>query len=216
MGSESNRSPSREAANDWVGMIVKLVINHISAATNFILQDINGPDKAKEVSYVFGITFEKQERTEQSEHVKKVRVLLIREEALNELENLDIDEVKLQSYSDHHKMRFDHLKLLAKYWKWTKWSVPSQIRPRHCYCFCWRNSSCLLRLCPSLYVRVIAGTYKGLKKRASGSPSFSSPSPSELERTSTMSPQAALQRMQEPSSKVPYCGSLKLCVPDTP
>jgi peptidoglycan/xylan/chitin deacetylase (PgdA/CDA1 family) len=118
--------PGRKAQTNWGDMVVNLLGNHISAAcaNNFILQDIHGPDKVKEVSYVFGVTFEKPEPTADSEHVKKVRVLLIREDSLSQLLNLEIDDVKLQSYSDHHKMRFDHLKLLSEYWKWTKWSAP--------------------------------------------------------------------------------------------
>ena len=75
----------------------------------------------EEVPYVFGITYEKSQPTEDSEHVQKVRVLLIREESLWKIERMDsCDDVELQSNSGHHKMRFRHLKLLAKHWKWSQ------------------------------------------------------------------------------------------------
>jgi hypothetical protein len=73
------------------------------------------------VPYVFGITFEKQKRTEQSEHVKKVRVLLMRESSLVELNTMkNITQVQLQSDSKHHAMRFHHLQKLATHWEWKK------------------------------------------------------------------------------------------------
>jgi hypothetical protein len=115
-------SPGQDAPQDWVGMIVNLFGNHISAACSngFILQDVHGPKAVEEVPYVFGITFEKQERTEQSEHVKKVRVLLIRESSLLELKTKTIEQVQLQSDSEHHEMRFRHLQKLATHWEWKK------------------------------------------------------------------------------------------------
>ena len=69
---------------------------------------------------MFGITFEKQQRTEQSDHVKKVRVLLIREDSLLELQNKTIRQVEFQSDTEHHKMRFEHLQLLKQHWEWKK------------------------------------------------------------------------------------------------
>lgn len=112
-----------EKPADRVGQVVNLFGNQISAAcsSNFIVKDIRGRDSVQEIRYVFGITYEKPQRTEQSEHVQKVRVLLIREDSLWELEDMDsCDEVELQSDSDHHKMRFKHLQLLAKHWKWSQ------------------------------------------------------------------------------------------------
>eukprot|EP01046_Picozoa_sp_COSAG06_P020910 COSAG06_NODE_1550_length_9129_cov_4.644408_6_plen_656_part_00 len=116
-------SPGQDAPQDWVGMIVNLFGNHISAACSngFILQDVHGPTAVEEVPYVFGITFEKQKRTEQSEHVKKVRVLLMRESSLVELNTMkNITQVQLQSDSKHHAMRFHHLQKLATHWEWKK------------------------------------------------------------------------------------------------
>jgi hypothetical protein len=166
-----------EKPADRVGQVVNLFGNQISAAcsSNFIVKDIRGRDSVEEIRYVFGITYEKPQRTEQSEHVQKVRVLLIREDSLWELEEMDsCDEVELQSDSDHHKMRFAHLQLLAKHWKWAKrW-----------------------------------GKFKKEQQE--------SPNSAELSRTTTMSPQAFKQKLEDDlknkTAAVPYVGSLQLCV----
>ena len=49
-----------------------------------------------------------------ADHVKKIRVLLMREEKLQQLAAMSEAQVRFQSESQHHKMRFQHLQLLAE------------------------------------------------------------------------------------------------------
>ena len=49
-----------------------------------------------------------------ADHVKKIRVLLMREEKLQQLAAMSEAQVQFQSESQHHRMRFQHLQLLAE------------------------------------------------------------------------------------------------------
>ena len=91
--------------------------NHISTicSTNFVLQDLGQP--TREETFVFGLTYE-EAWTHQSErhHVKKIRVLMVRESNLAKLKALDQTNMEFQSGRNYHIDRFNHLKILERHW----------------------------------------------------------------------------------------------------
>jgi hypothetical protein len=99
------------------GLVKNLFMNAISAicSSNFVLQDFGLVCKVE--SFIFGITFEENwDPKPTSDHVHKIRVLLIRESKLNDLSKLTEEGVRFQSDSEHHKMRFRHLQDLGGAW----------------------------------------------------------------------------------------------------
>ena len=75
---------------------------------------------------MFGLTFEELTGTaqQQAAHVRKVRVLLMREDSLDKISHLTLHknggEVELQSKSSHHEDRFNHLQEMARQWRQDK------------------------------------------------------------------------------------------------
>ena len=64
--------------------MVNLFSNHLSSinASNYIMEDMGEQDMVSE-TYVFGLTYEKtNDKTAKDDHVKKVRVLIIRASCL--------------------------------------------------------------------------------------------------------------------------------------
>jgi hypothetical protein len=104
---------------DEAGLIKNFFVNAISSicSTNFILQDLG--QACKQETFIFGFTFEDNwdhKTRDAVDHVKKIRVLLMRESKLARLEKLTEKDVRFQSDTNHHKMRFLHLQKLQEAW----------------------------------------------------------------------------------------------------
>ena len=92
--------------------------------TNFVSSELGQP--VVEKAFVFGLTFEELPATakQQAAHVRKVRVLLMREDSLDEMSRLTLEKnggtVELQSKGSYHEDRFDHLHKMASQWRHEK------------------------------------------------------------------------------------------------
>ena len=92
--------------------------------TNFVSSELGQP--VVEKAFVFGLTFEELPATakQQAAHVRKVRVLLMREDSLDEMSRLTLEKndgtVELQSKGSYHEDRFDHLHKMASRWRQEK------------------------------------------------------------------------------------------------
>lgn len=115
------RDSQQGSLNEERKVVINLFSNHISSicSTNFILQDLG--QTVREEAFVYGLTFEaawkKEEKENDRNHVKKIRVLMMREEMLAKLLTVSEDDIEFQSSSNFHKTRFKHLKLMAEKWK---------------------------------------------------------------------------------------------------
>ena len=58
-----------------------------------------------------------KDKEQDQKHVKKIRVLMMREKMLTQLLTMTEDDIEFQSKSDYHKMRLKHLKLMATKWR---------------------------------------------------------------------------------------------------
>jgi hypothetical protein len=115
-------------------LVINYFVNAISSIcdTNFVSSELGQP--VVERAFVFGLTFEQlTEKQQQEAHVRKVRVLLMREDRLKEISELTLEKhggsVQLQSKRSFHEDRFTHLQKMARRWRQEKLKNRRRVAP---------------------------------------------------------------------------------------